>query len=311
MKDEKADSLCSVKDDCADEHNIAPNDTVGSPTDNSISNEDDFSPAPLTSWQRVLIARHQDRPHAMDYVNELFEEFIELHGDRCFGDDQAMLCGFAKIDGQKVVVIAQQKGKDTRDNITRNWGMSHPEGYRKALRVIQLAEKYRMPVVVFIDTPGAFPGIGAEERGQAEAIAHNIRALFMVRIPIICIIIGEGASGGALGVGVGDAVMMLKNSWYCVISPEGCAAILWKDRAHAEIASQTLKLTPEDLLELNVIDGIIEESNSKNDFDKEVMFCNVKKVIIDKLAELSILSVDELLEARYQRFRKLGKYIES
>ncbi len=264
----------------------------------------------LTPWDRVLIARHQDRPRSLDYINAIFSDFMEIHGDRCFGDDHAMICGFGTYQGQRVAIVSQQKGKDTRDNIVRNWGMSHPEGYRKAMRVMKLAEKFQMPIIVLIDTPGAFPGIGAEERGQAEAIASNIRDMFLLRTRIICIVIGEGASGGALGIGVGDVVMMLENSWYCVISPEGCAAILWKDRKFAQTAADNLKLTPEDLLKLSVIDEIIKEPAGGAHCDCKMVFDNVSSAISKWLKTLSESTIEEILERRYSKFRKLGQYVE-
>lgn len=264
----------------------------------------------LTPWQRVLVARHVDRPRALDYVRAMMTDFVELHGDRCFSDDQAMVTGFATFRGQPVTVICQQKGKDTKENIARNWGMSHPEGYRKAMRVMRLAEKFSLPVVVFIDTPGAFPGIGAEERGQAEAIARNIRDMFTLRTPVVCIDIGEGASGGALGVGVGDVVLMLENSWYCVISPEGCAAILWKDRGMAEKAAEHLKMTAPDLLELGVIDEIIPEPLGGAHRNPEQTFRNVGEVLERRLAELARMPVDRLLDLRYNKFRNMGKFLD-
>lgn len=264
----------------------------------------------LTPWQRVLVARHVDRPRALDYVKALMTDFLELHGDRCFSDDQAMVCGFATFRGRPVTVVCQQKGKDTKENITRNWGMSHPEGYRKAMRVMKMAEKFGLPVVVLIDTPGAFPGIGAEERGQAEAIARNIRDMFMLQTPVICIDIGEGASGGALGVGVGDVVLMLENSWYCVISPEGCAAILWKDRGMAEKAAEHLKMTGPDLLELGVIDEVIPEPLGGAHRNPDQTFQIVGEVLERRLNELSQVPVERLLDLRYHKFRSMGRFID-
>lgn len=265
----------------------------------------------LSPWQRVLVARHMDRPHALDYVRAMMSDFVEIHGDRSFADDKAVVCGFATFNGQRVAVIGQQKGKDTKENLKRNWGMSHPEGYRKAMRVMRLAEKFGMPVVVFIDTPGAFPGIGAEERGQAEAIARNIRDMFTLQTPVICIVIGEGASGGALGVGVGDCVTMLENSWYCVISPEGCAAILWKDRGMAERAAAQLKLTANDLIELNVIDEIIPEPLGGAHRNPKETYENVAKVLQSRLETLCSLPKELLLERRYQKFRAMGQFIDT
>ncbi|MGC9314334.1 MAG: acetyl-CoA carboxylase carboxyltransferase subunit alpha, partial [bacterium] len=213
----------------------------------------------LSRWDRIKVARHPRRPYTLDYVERLTEGFIELHGDRGFRDDPAVVGGFAKMGNHVVMIVGQQKGKDVKDNLRRNFGMMHPEGYRKALRLFRLAEKFNRPIVIFIDTPGAYPGIGAEERGQAEAIARNIFEMGRIRVPIVISIIGEGASGGALGIGVGDVMLMLENAWYSVISPEGCAAILWRDRAHANKAAEALKLSAEDLLELKMIDKIIPE----------------------------------------------------
>lgn len=246
----------------------------------------------------------------MDYVNALMTDWLELHGDRAFADDQAVMCGFATFRGRPLVVIAQQKGRDMKENIQRRWGMSNPEGYRKALRVMRLAEKFHLPVVILIDTPGAFPGIGAEERGQAEAIARNIRDMFMIEAPILCIVIGEGASGGALGVGVGDGIIMLENSWYCVISPEGCAAILWKDRGMAARAAEQLKLTAPDLMKLSVIDEIIPEPLGGAHRNPQEAFDNVGVVLERWLAELTQLGIPELLERRYQKFRAMGRFVD-
>lgn len=265
----------------------------------------------LSPWQRVLVARHADRPHALDYVNALMSEFLELHGDRFYADDQAMVCGFATFREQRVAVICQQKGKDTKENIKRLWGMSNPEGYRKAMRIMRTAEKFDMPVIVFIDTPGAYPGIGAEERGQAEAIAKNIREMFTVEVPIICIVIGEGASGGALGVGVGDCILMLENSWYCVISPEGCAAILWKDRALAERAAEQLKLTAPDLMELGIADEIIPEPLGGAHRNPEETYVNVGQVLERRVNELVRMDKEELLDKRYAKFRQMGRFVEA
>ena len=204
----------------------------------------------LTPWQRVLLARHPSRPHSLDYIMALFTDWVELHGDRGFADDPAVVCGLAKYHGQPVTIIGQQKGRDTKENLRRNFGMMHPEGYRKALRIMKMADKFNLPIVIFIDTPGAYPGIGAEERGQAEAIAKNLLEMTVLKVPIIVTIIGEGASGGALGIGMGDRILMLENAWYSVISPEGCAAILWRDRKEAQRSAEALKLTAKDLLEL-------------------------------------------------------------
>jgi len=266
--------------------------------------------ANLTPWQRVLVARHMDRPHSLDYVHALMTDFVEIHGDRGFADDKAVVCGFARFRNERVCVICQQKGRDTKENLLRNWGMMHPEGYRKAMRVMRLAEKFGLPITVFIDTPGAFPGIGAEERGQAEAIARNIRDMFGLRVPIICIVIGEGASGGALGVGVGDRILMLENSWYCVISPEGCAAILWKDRGMAERAAEQLKLTPNDLIALEVIDEIVPEPPGGAHRDPQTTYKNVGEALSRHFDSLRRYPPEELLEMRYRKFRAMGKFIE-
>jgi acetyl-CoA carboxylase carboxyl transferase subunit alpha len=264
----------------------------------------------LSPWQRVLLARHNERPRSLDFINALMTDFVELHGDRAFADDKACITGFATFRGKAVAVIAQQKGKDTADNITRNWGMSHPEGYRKAMRVMRLAEKFGLPILVLIDTPGAFPGIGAEERGQAEAIARNIRDMFTVRTPIICLVIGEGASGGALGVGVGDSVLMMENAWYCVISPEGCAAILWKDRSMAGQAAENLRLTAPDLLELGIIDEIVPEPLGGAHRDRAVAIRAAGDALESHLARLLVLELDELLNRRYEKFRAMGRCLD-
>jgi acetyl-CoA carboxylase carboxyl transferase subunit alpha len=264
----------------------------------------------LSPWQRVLLARHNDRPRSLDFVSALMTDFVELHGDRAFADDKACITGFATFRGKPIAVVAQQKGKDTSDNIHRNWGMSHPEGYRKAMRVMRLAEKFGLPVIVFIDTPGAFPGIGAEERGQAEAIARNIRDMFTVRTTIICLVIGEGASGGALGVGVGDSVLMMENAWYCVISPEGCAAILWKDRAMAGQAAENLRLTAPDLLELGIIDEIVPEPLGGAHRDRGAAFQHAGDAIHSHLQRLAVLDTEELLNRRYEKFRNMGRCLD-
>jgi acetyl-CoA carboxylase carboxyl transferase subunit alpha len=265
----------------------------------------------LTPWQRVLIARDKDRPRALDFVNAMMTDFVEIHGDRYYGDDKAIVTGFATFRERPVALICQQKGKDTKDNIYRNWGMAHPEGYRKALRVMQMAQKFNLPVIVFIDTPGAFPGIGAEERGQAEAIARNIRDMFNIEVPIICVVIGEGASGGALGVGVGDCILMLENSWYCVISPEGCAGILWKTPTMAQAAAEQLKLTPPDLVELGIADEIIPEPGGGAHRNPQATFDNTAAAIESRLAALCELDKQDLLDRRYQKYRYMGRFIDT
>ncbi len=260
----------------------------------------------LTAWQKVQIARHPQRPYSLDYVSMLMSDFIELHGDRVFGDDKAMVCGAARLDNQKIIFIGHQKGRDTKENLKRNFGCAHPEGYRKALRVMQLAEKFGLPIVIFIDTPGAYPGIGAEERGQSQAIALNLREMIHLGVPIIAIIIGEGGSGGALGVGVADRVCVLENAYYSVISPEGCAAILWKDGAKAPEAAETLKLTSQDLLKMGIIDEIILEPLGGAHHDMQKTAQNLKEAIKKNLKELKAYTKDELLKLRYKKFRSMG-----
>jgi len=261
----------------------------------------------LSAWQRVQLARHPQRPYTLDYISLIMSDFIELHGDRLFSDDKAIVCGLAKLDKQKVAVIGHQKGRDTKENLKRNFGCAHPEGYRKALRVMQLAEEFNLPVVIFIDTPGAYPGIGAEERGQSQAIALNLREMASIATPIISVVIGEGGSGGALGVGVADRICVLENSYYSVISPEGCAAILWKDGAKAPLAAEVLKLTGEDLLKLKIIDEIIPEPLGGAHRDPQKTAANLKDSIVKNLKELKSLSKEELLNLRYAKFRSMGE----
>ena len=264
----------------------------------------------LTRWQRVQIARHQRRPYTLDYVELMTTEWVEIHGDRNFADDPAMVGGFARIDNRPVMIIGQQKGRDTKQKLYRNFGMAHPEGYRKARRLFYLAEKFGLPIVILIDTPGAFPGIGAEERGQAEAIAKNIEVMFQIKVPIVVVIIGDGASGGALGIGVGDKVYMLEFSWYSVISPEGCAAILWRDAAKAPEAAEALKLTSDDLMKLGIIDGILPEPSTGAHNDHEATAKVVKEAILKALDELAQFSTEELLERRLRKYRAMGEYKE-
>ncbi|MGB3082242.1 MAG: acetyl-CoA carboxylase carboxyltransferase subunit alpha [Candidatus Omnitrophota bacterium] len=264
----------------------------------------------LTSWQRVQLSRHPDRPYTLDYIAMITEDFTEIHGDRHFGDDKALLTGLARIGGEKVVLIGHQKGRDTKENLERNFGCAHPEGYRKAIRIMAMADKFHVPIVCFIDTPGAYPGVGAEERGQAEAIAYNLREMAGFGVPIICIVIGEGGSGGALGIGLGDRVFVLENAYYSVISPEGCAAILWKERSKAANAAEALKLTGDELLELGVIDGIISEPLGGAHRDPKTTAEEIKKTILENLEELSKLSKEELIEARYDKYRNMGVYKE-
>jgi len=260
----------------------------------------------LSAWQRVQLARHPQRPYTLDYINLIMSDFIELHGDRLFSDDKAMVCGLAKLDKQKIAIIGHQKGRDTKENLKRNFGCAHPEGYRKALRVMQLAEEFGLPVIVFIDTPGAYPGIGAEERGQSQAIALNLREMISIATPIISIVIGEGGSGGALGVGVTDRIFVLENSYYSVISPEGCAAILWKDGSKAPQAAEVLKLTGDDLTELKIIDEVIPEPLGGAHRDPQKTAQKLKEVLIKNLNELKSCNKDELLKLRYKKFRDIG-----
>jgi len=260
----------------------------------------------LTAWQRVQIARHPKRPYTLDYINAMMTDFIELHGDRSFANDKAIVAGFAKLDNQKIMVIGHQKGRDTKENLKHNFGCAHPEGYRKALRMMQLAEKFQLPIVVFIDTPGAYPGIGAEERGQAQAIALNLREMTNIATPIIAIVIGEGGSGGALGIGIADKVFVLENAYYSVISPEGCAAILWKDSSKAPEASEVLKLTAQDLLKMEIIDDIISEPLGGAHRDYEKTSETIKGTILKNLKQLKGLKKEELLKLRYNKFRKMG-----
>lgn len=265
----------------------------------------------LSRWQRVQLSRHSKRPYTLDYINLMATDFIELHGDRHFADDKAMVGGLATIENRRVMIVGQQKGRDTKQKLIRNFGMAHPEGYRKALRLFQMADKFGIPIVILIDTPGAFPGIGAEERGQAEAIAKNIQAMFTLKVPIVVVIIGEGASGGALGIGIGDRVMMLEYSWYSVISPEGCAAILWRDGAKAPEAAEALKLTAEDLLGLHIIDKIIPEPPSGAHTDHEVIAQSVRAEILAALDELCAKDVDTLLRERLAKYRRMGVFEEA
>ena len=264
----------------------------------------------LTPWQRVQLARHPKRPYTLDYIHRLMEEFVELHGDRLFADDKAIVAGLAKFEGKPVVVVGHQKGRDTKENLRRNFGMAHPEGYRKALRLFRLAAKFRRPMIVFIDTPGAYPGIGAEERGQAEAIATNLKIMSHLPIPIIIAIIGEGASGGALGIGIGDRILMLENAWYSVISPEGCAAILWRDRAKAPQAADALKLTAQDLLRLKVIDAIVPEPLGGAHRDVDAVAQALKAKIMESLEELLQLSPEQLVAQRIEKFTRMGSILE-
>lgn len=260
----------------------------------------------LTAWQRVQIARHPQRPYTKDYINMITVDFTELHGDRTFADDKAIIGGFAKLDNQKIMVIGHQKGRDTKENLIRNFGCAHPEGYRKALRLMRLAEKFNLPIVIFIDTPGAYPGIGAEERGQAQAIALNLREMSIIATPIISVVIGEGGSGGALGIGLADKILVLENAYYSVISPEGCAAILWKDSSKASEAASVLKLTANDLLQLGIIDAVIPEPLGGAHRDPVKMAQELKESIKKNLKTLLDIPREQLLKLRYEKFRKIG-----
>jgi acetyl-CoA carboxylase carboxyl transferase subunit alpha len=264
----------------------------------------------LSRWQRVQLARHPNRPYTLDYISHIFTDFIELHGDRGYADDKAVVCGFVKLDGQKALVVGQQKGRDTKTKLMRNFGMMHPEGYRKALRLMKTAAHFGVPIFIFIDTPGAYPGLQAEERGQAEAIARNITEMSVLPVPIIITIIGEGASGGALGIGVGDVLLMLENAWYSVISPEGCAAILWRDQAKAPDAAEALKVSAPDLLELKVIDKILPEPTGGAHRNHQLAAQIVKGELLASLAQLKQLSTQELLQRRLDKFRSIGIYDE-
>ena len=262
----------------------------------------------LKPWERVSICRHPQRPHTIDYIENICDEFVELFGDRTFQDDAAIIGGFAKINGQKFMIIGQEKGKDTESRIKRNFGMPHPEGYRKAMRLMQLAEKFEVPIVCLIDTPGAYPGLSAEERGQGWAIAKNLFDMSQLKTPIVVVIIGEGCSGGALGIGIGDSIGMLEHSYYSVISPEGCSSILWKDGTKNATAAAVLKMQSEDLLQMGIIDQVIKEPLGGAHFDPAVAFDHVKSFILQSYESLSLVQKDLLVENRYQKFRKMGKF---
>jgi acetyl-CoA carboxylase carboxyl transferase subunit alpha len=267
--------------------------------------------AGLTAWQRTQLARHPKRPHTHDLIRLLFEDFVELHGDRLFGDDAAMVGGLARFEGQGVVVIGHQKGRDTREKIARNFGMPHPEGYRKALRLMEMAAKFAKPVVTFIDTPGAYPGIGAEERGQAEAIARNLRAMASLATPIVAVVTGEGGSGGALAIGMGNRVLMLEYAIYSVISPEGCAAILWGDAAKAPEAAESMKITAPDLLRLGVIDAIVPEPLGGAHRDWDGAAANLRVALRGELAGLAGRPAAALVAERHEKFRRMGAFAEA
>jgi acetyl-CoA carboxylase carboxyl transferase subunit alpha len=264
--------------------------------------------ANLTPWQRVLIARHPQRPYTLDYIAAIMTDFVELHGDRAFADDKALIGGLARLDGIKVMVMGHQKGRDIKENLKRNFGCAHPEGYRKALRLMQTAEKFHVPIVIFIDTPGAYPGIGAEERGQAQAIALNLREMTSIAVPIVATVIGEGGSGGALGIGVADRVCVLENAYYSVISPEGCAAILWKSAAKAPEAAEVLKLNAHQLLKLGIIDEVVAEPLGGAHRDPQQMSKNLKETVLRNLKQLQSLNKEDLLKARYKKYRSIGSF---
>jgi acetyl-CoA carboxylase carboxyl transferase subunit alpha len=264
----------------------------------------------LSSWQISQLARHPQRPYTMEYIVRLFTEFHELHGDRCFADDHAIIGGVARLEGMPIMVIGQQKGRDTREKLHRNFGMPRPEGYRKALRLMRMAEQFGLPVFTFIDTPGAYPGIGAEERGQSEAIARNLFVMAALRTPVICTVIGEGGSGGALAIGIGDRTLMLQYSTYSVISPEGCASILWKSADKAEEAAEALGITSERLLELGLIDRVVEEPLGGAHRDADTMANNLKAALLEELQQVTGVSPEELVENRYQRLMAYGQFTE-
>ena len=265
----------------------------------------------LGAWETVQVARHDERPRTADYLDLILDEFVELHGDKTFGDDRAMLTGFGKLDQYKVLIAGHQKGKTLKERQECNYGCAHPEGYRKALAKMKLAAKYRMPVICFIDTPGAYPGIGAEERGQAQVIATSMLEMSRLPTPVICVVIGEGGSGGALGIGVGDKVAMLEHAYYSVISPEGCAGILWKSSKYAEQAAQALRMTAKDLLRLGVVDDLLEEPLGGAHRDHHQMAARLKMYLIKSIRELIGQPIDSLLAARYQKFRRIGEFIET
>ena len=262
----------------------------------------------LTAWQRVMLAREPNRPDAMDYIATIFDDFLELHGDRAYGDDKALVAGFARIGGRRVMLIAQRKGKNTKERVAANFGSPHPEGYRKALEKMKLAEKFHLPVITLVNTPGAYPGIGAEERGQAHSIAYNMREMARLKTPIYICVIGEGGSGGALGIGVGDWMAMLENAYYSVISPEGCAAILWRDRARAPDAAAALKLASSDLSQLGIVDEAIEEPLGGAHRDPELIAQRLRASILRFLKFVESMPVETLLTRRYDRFRKIGVF---
>lgn len=264
----------------------------------------------LSAWQKVRVARHPDRPHTSDYLSLVFDEFVELHGDKLFGDDRAMLTGFAKVGEFKVMVAGHEKGRTLKERSECYFGCAHPEGYRKALTKMKMAEKYNIPIICLIDTPGAYPGIGAEERGQSLAIAENMFEMSRIKTPIICVVIGEGGSGGALGVGVGDRIAMLQHSYYSVISPEGCAGILWKSHKFAEQAASALRFTSDDLIQFGIVDDVIDEPLGGAHRNHHEMAGNLKRFLVSQLRDLTNKPIDELLNNRYDKFRKMGVFLE-
>ncbi|MEC8928412.1 MAG: acetyl-CoA carboxylase carboxyltransferase subunit alpha [Verrucomicrobiota bacterium] len=267
--------------------------------------------ANLTAWQRVQLARHPQRPYTLDYINLALEGFSELHGDRLFGDDQAIVAGFARLGSHRVMVVGTQKGRDTKENIRRNFGCAHPEGYRKALRLMGLADRFGLPVITFIDTAGAYPGVGAEERHIAKAIAINLREMTLFKVPMIAVVIGEGGSGGALGIGISDRTLILENAYYSVISPEGCAAILWKDRSAAPQAAEALKITARDLMELGLVDEVIPEPLGGAHNDHEAAASHLRDALLQHLDDLLAMDPAQRLEARYAKYRNLGEFHET
>ena len=262
----------------------------------------------LTAWNRVELSRRSGRPYTLDYVQNLFTDFVELHGDRLFGDDPALVAGLARFEGRSVMVMGHQKGKDTKESIRRNFGMAHPEGYRKALRCMKLAEKFNLPIITLIDTMGAYPGLGAEERGQAEAIARNLQEMAVLAVPILCVVIGEGASGGALGIGVGDRLLMLENAWFGVISPESCSAILWGDSSRKLELSETMKITATDLHELKIVDRIVKEPLGGAHWDPDQMYQILKGALSEELDALKNMKTQELLDKRLAKLYSYGQY---
>ncbi|MDH3981854.1 MAG: acetyl-CoA carboxylase carboxyltransferase subunit alpha [Kiritimatiellaceae bacterium] len=262
----------------------------------------------LTAWQKVQVARHPDRPYTMDYINAMTTDFVEIHGDRIHRDDRAIVGGFAKIDGQKVMIIGSQKGRDTKSNVECNFGCAHPEGYRKALRLMKLADKFGVPIITLIDTKGAYAGLESEERHIAEAIAVNLRECFNIKVPIVCVIIGEGGSGGALGIGIGNRILILEHAYYSVISPEGCAAILWKDRAYSDKAAEALKITGKDLIELKLADEVIAEPKGGAHTNHEEAATNLKEAILKHLGQLAAMDAKEIMQDRYDKFRVMGEF---